>query len=311
LLGTIHFSIRRGHAAQNHDEGEIFFMNGLLLAAVGIGRPESEAPTRAVNGLAQAVITPLTWVAAAVIVVIAYRMSRRRGNYLPLAMVLAAAVNSLNEALFDKVFHLYWYSAGQWKLFGTYGYPQPVWVMSAYIIYYCVPGLYIIHRLERGASRQWTFKAALVTALYGATFESIAIAIGLYTYFGPHPFRLIGDYPFWLGLMEASHIAIWAMLLAAFARVLTGWRVLLAVPAFALSFCTVMFGAGGPALATINVVNPPTVLLYVGAVGTLLLAGLMVGVTSLLHPSERAARGAIERPLSIPALRDAAPAGTY
>ena len=261
-------------------------MHGLVLATAGIGRPESEAPTRAVNHMAQAVIAPLTWIAAAVIVVIAYRMSRRRGNYLPLAMVLAAAVNSLNEPLFDKVFHLYWYSPGQWRLFSTYGYPQPVWVMSAYVMYYCVPGLYMFHRLERGASREWAFKATLVTALYGATFESTAIAIGLYTYFGPHAFRLVGHYPFWLGLMEASHIVIWAMLLAAFSRVMTGWRVLLAVPAFALSFSTVMYGAGGAGLASINVVNPPTTLLYVGAVGSLLLAALMVGVTSLLHPSE-------------------------
>src|SRR5947207_1149373 len=71
-----------------------------------------------------------------------------------------------SDLLFDKVFHLYWYSPGQWRLFSTYGYPQPVWVMSAYVLYYCIPGLYMFHRLERGASREWAFKAALVTALY-------------------------------------------------------------------------------------------------------------------------------------------------
>jgi hypothetical protein len=254
----------------------------------GIGMPESEAPTRGVNELAQSIIAPLTWIAAAAIVVVAYRMCRRRGDWLPLAMVAAAAINSLNEPLFDKLFHLYWYEEGQWTLFETYGYPQPVWVMSAYIIYFCVPGLVILHMLTtKGASREFVFKAALATAVWGTVFESIAIKIGLYTYFGEHPFRLLGDYPFWLGEMEAAHIAIWAMLLAAFAPLLTGARALLAIPAFALSFCTVMYGAGGMALAAINVSDPSTPLVYAGAVGSLLTAALMVRVVAGLHPSER------------------------
>ena len=257
------------------------------MSGPGIGMPEIEAPTRQVNDLSQSIIAPLTWVAALTIVVVAYRMCRTRGDWLPLAMVAAAAINSLNEPLFDKLFHLYWYEPGQWTLFETYGYPQPVWVMSAYIIYFCVPGLFILHMLTvKGASREFVFKAALATAAWGTIFESIAIKIGLYTYFGPHPFRLLGDYPFWLGEMEAAHIAIWAMLLAAFAPLLTGARALLAIPAFALSFCTIMYGAGGIGLAAINVSNASTALIYAGAIGSLAMAALMVRVVACLHPSE-------------------------
>ncbi len=107
---------------------------------------------------------------------------------------------------------------------------------------------------------------------------------------------MLGDYPFWLGEMEAAHIAIWAMLLAAFAPLLTGARALLAVPAFALSFCTVMYGAGGMGLAAINVANPSTPLVYLGGIGSLAMAALMVRVVASLHPSERTSNP----PVSVP-----------
>jgi hypothetical protein len=240
-----------------------------------------------VNHLTQAVFTPLTWTLAAVVLIVAWRLGKRHNSWVPVAMVLAAAVNSLNEPLFDKVYHLFWYSPGQWSLLSTYGYPQPVWVMSAYIVYYCVPGLFIWHKLRTGSSRQFGFKAVLVTAVWGATFESLAIALGTFTYFGPHAFRGFNNYPLWLGLMEASHIVIWTMVLAFFTPLLNGARALLVVPIFAASFSTVMYGAGGLGLAAVNVGHPDTWWIYAGAIGSVGLAFLFVWTTGFLHRSEK------------------------
>ncbi len=260
-----------------------------LLTGPGIGEIESEVPTRGVNETSQWIVLPGTWIAVAVICVIAYRMCRTHHSVLPLAMVLGAAVNSLNEPLYDKLFHLSFWEPGQWTLFETYGYAQPTWLMAAYVIYFCVPGLYIFHRLAGGtANRQWALKAGLATAVWGAAFETFAINIGLFGYFGEHPFRVL-DYPMWIGLMEGAHIAMWAMLLAAFAPVLTGRRALLAVPAFAVTFCSVMFGAGGIALGTINVSDPNTALMYLGAIASVGVAWTLVHLVSLLHPSGRPA----------------------
>lgn len=260
----------------------------------GIGVVEQEAPTRAVNDLAQAVITVGTWMAVLAVLVVAYRMGKKRGSWLPLAMVLAAAVNSFNEPLFDKVFHLYWYEPGQWTLFDFYGYPQPVWITSAYILYFSVPGLYIFRRLCDGASREWAFKAMLVTAVYGAVFESTAMSLGLYTYFGDHAFRVLTDYPLWLGLMEGAHITIWSMLLAKLGPLLKGRAALLAVPMFAVSFCSIMFGAGGAGLAAINVTHTNPVIIHVATTASLLLALTLVWVVGFLHPSEKARSSKVE-----------------
>lgn len=261
---------------------------------MGIGVVEQEAPTRAVNDLAQTVITIGTWAAVVAVVVVAYRMGRKRDSWLPLGIVLAAAVNSFNEPLYDKVFHLYWYSPGQWTLFDFYGYPQPVWITSAYILYFSVPGLYMWHRLTSGASREWAFRAMLVTAVYGAAFESIAMALGLYTYFGDQAFRLLSSYPLWIGVMEGAHITIMVMVLARFAPLLRGRGALLAVPMFAVSFCSIMFGAGGSALAAINVSHTNPVVIHLATTASLLLALTLVWVVGFLHPSERGETSKVE-----------------
>jgi hypothetical protein len=263
------------------------FLSLLSGVGPGIGGAEQEAPGRPVNHLTQAVFTPLTWTLAAVVLAVAVRLTRRHASPVPVLMVVAAAVNSLNEPLFDKVYHLYWYSPGQWSLFSTYGYPQPVWVMSAYVVYYCVPGLFIWNRLRSGASRQWAFKAVLVTAVWGAVFESVAIALGAFTYFGPNAFRVFNAYPLWLGLMEASHIVIWAMLLAFFTPVLTGARAALVPVAFAATFATVMYGAGGLGLAAINVGHPAKAWIYAAAMGSVVLAGAYVRTVGFLHRPEK------------------------
>jgi hypothetical protein len=247
------------------------------------------APTRAVNHAAQTIETVACWGVAILVVVWAYRMSRRRGNWLPLAIPLAAAINSFNEPLFDRGYHLFWYKPGQWTLFSTFGFPQPVWVMSAYMIVYATPCLFVMQQIERGKSREWVYKFFAVASLAVATWESLAIYAGTYTYYGDHPFRA-GKYPVWLGVMEGAHIIVWAILVAALTPVLVkGARVLLAVPLFGISFCSVMFAAGTPGLAVVNADPMPTWGLYAGATASMALACVVVWLAAQLLPSERGA----------------------
>jgi hypothetical protein len=245
------------------------------------------APTRAVNHTAQTIETIACWGVAALVILWAYKMSRRRGNWLPMAVPLAAAINSLNEPLFDRGYHLFWYAPGQWKLISTFGFPQPVWVMSAYIVVYATPCLFVMQQMERGRSREWAYKAFAVASLAVATWESLAIYAGTYTYYGDHPFRA-GKYPAWLGLMEGAHMITWGILIAALTPILVkGVRPLLAVPIFGLSFCSVMFAAGAPGLAVTNAHPMPTWGLYAGATASMALACVMVWLAAQLLPSER------------------------
>jgi hypothetical protein len=245
------------------------------------------APIRAVNDLAQTLETIGCWAVAGLVILWAYKMSRRRGNWLPMCVPLAAAINSFNEPLFDDGYHLFWYGPGQWKLFSTFGYPLPVWVMAAYIVVYATPALFIMQQTERGKSREWVYKFFGVASLGVATWESLAIYAGTYTYYGDHPFRA-GKYPAWLGLMEGAHMVTWGILLAALTPILIkGVRPLLAVPIFGISFCSVMFAAGAPGLAVTNADPMPTWGLYVGATASMALACVTVWLAAQLLPSER------------------------
>lgn len=252
-----------------------------------IDQVDPSAPTRAVNDLAQTIETAACWGIAAILVVYAVRLSRRQGTWLPLALPLAAALNSFGEPLFDRGYHLFWYAPGQWTLVSTFGFPQPVWVMSAYIIVYAIPCLIVMQKVRDGVSRQWIFKAFGVISLAVATWESLAIYAGTYTYYGDHPFRA-GKYPAWLGVMEGAHITVWAVLVGVLAPVIAkGPRVLLAVPLFAVAFASVMYGAGLPGLAVTNAHPMPTAGLYAGATLSMALAAVMVWLVAQLLPSEQ------------------------
>lgn len=260
-----------------------------LALANGIGDINPDAPTRAVNALSQTIVTCVTWTAVLVIVVVAVRMARKRATAVPVMMVIAALVQSLNEPLWDDAFHLFWYRPGQWTWLSSFGYPQPVWLPSTYVIVYCVPGLILLSKLERGASRQWLYRAFGGVFLFFAAFETLATSIGLYAYFGPQPFRVLTDYPLWMAGLEACHVLVWAILLAKVGPLLSGWRSLFVVPLFSVSFCSIMFGAGMPALAAINSNSVGTGLRYGAVLITFGLAASIIRVFAQLLPSAKAA----------------------
>jgi hypothetical protein len=152
---------------------------------------------------------------------------------------------------------------------------------------YATPCLFVMHQIERGKSREWVYKFFAVASLAVATWESLAIYAGTYTYYGDHPFRA-GKYPAWLGLMEGAHMIVWGILIAALTPVLVkGVRAFLAVPIFGISFCSVMFAAGAPGLAVTNAHPMPTWGLYAGATASMALACVMVWLAAQLLPSER------------------------
>ncbi|HWF50796.1 MAG TPA: hypothetical protein VG294_09175 [Solirubrobacteraceae bacterium] len=243
--------------------------------------------TRIVNETAQTTLTVASWLVAGLVIVWAVRSARRTGTWLPVTVVLAVAIGVINEPLFDKAYHLYFYDGGkQWTWLSTFGYPQPNWTMSAYIILYAAPALYLMSRAKRGVSRQWLYRYFAAMAIFVGAFESIAIVAGGYEYYGNHPFML-GKYPLWLGVMEGAHVVVFSTLIMVLSPVIAkGWKTLLTLPLFLISFCSVMFGAGFPGLAVINANPVPTAVTYLGSIASVGLAAVMVWLVSLALPSD-------------------------
>src|SRR5256714_9617459 len=119
-----------------------------------IGQPHSEVPTRAVNDLAQAVVTVGTWAAVLAVIAVSVRMARRRDSLLPVAVVAGAGLGTLCEPQWNATYHLFWYAPGQIRLWESYGYPQPPWVAGIYIVIYARPALFLPAQFERGTFRR-------------------------------------------------------------------------------------------------------------------------------------------------------------
>src|SRR5437763_3769065 len=180
-------------------------MFALLLGT--IGQPHSEVPTRAVNHVAQAVVTIGACAAVVAIVAVSVRMARRRHSLLPVSIVAAAGLGTICEPQWNATYHLFWYAPGQIRLWESYGYPQPLWVAGIYIVIYAGPALFLLAQFERGTfSRAALYRTVAIASAAIAVLEISVIASGVYRYYGPLPFRFITDYPLWCAVMEGAFI---------------------------------------------------------------------------------------------------------
>lgn len=243
----------------------------------------------------QTVVTVVLWTATALILAIAIRRGLRERSVFPVVVVVAVAVGSFIEPLYDIAYHLLWYVPGQWTLFTSFGLPQPVWVMPAYVVVFGAPALYLYPKFERGVSLLQIFKWAGLTAITTAVFEVIMVNVGLYGYYGPHPFRLLG-YPLWISVMEAVQITGFAVLVAVLKRrarkQVTVLGLFVLYPAH---FAFALLGAGFPALIAMNSTNPSTVLVWVtGTVSMAFAAVALVLVSEVLINQTDSAGTAIE-----------------
>lgn len=220
----------------------------------------------------QTVATVMLWAATALILVIAVRRAAKQHSLFPVILVVAVAVGSFIEPLYDTAYHLLWYVPGQWTLFTSFVLPQPVWVMPAYVVVFAGPALYLYPKFARGVSRRGVFSYAAITVVTTAVFETAAINLGLYTYYGPHAFRVF-DYPVWISVMEAAQITGFAVLAAVFSqRVRNQTNIFGLFVLYPGHFAYALLGAGFPALIAINATTPSVAAVTITAVASMAFA---------------------------------------
>jgi len=230
----------------------------------------------------QTVATAALWGGTVALLAWTMRLWRRDGSIVPFVMVVAVAVGSIIEPLYDIAYHLLWYTPGQWTLFTAFALPQPVWVMPAYVMVFAFPAVLIHRRLLRRADPGFVFKMAGLLALTTAVFETTANNIDLYGYYGPAPMRFL-KYPLWIGVMEGTQIAGFAVLATVLARRATRPAHYLALFAvFPANFAFDVLGAGFPTIIAINTPHPSTPVMWLSAVASIALAATALWWTAQL-----------------------------
>jgi hypothetical protein len=247
------------------------------------------------NLTTQAILTYGSWVLTAVILGLAIRMGLRERTPFYALMVLAAMVGAFAEPLYDVAMMLYFYStAGMWTHFTAFGIPQPIWTHSGYVVLYAAPAIYIAYQIARETmTRTKLFVLAGITLLESAAFEMVGINGGLYTYWGPHVFRIL-QYPLVIGVLEAAQVVCFAVAASQLrARCGSQWQLLILFVLFPFTFFGVNFGAGWPTIVAIHLEHPSTPLTAAAAVLSIGLAVVLVRTAASFLP-RRSASGDTE-----------------
>jgi hypothetical protein len=228
------------------------------------------------NGTGQWVLTLVTTGAAVVFVLLTVRECRRRGSAAPGLLLGSGALCLFLEPVYDDQFHIWFHDQGHmWRTYTAYGMPQPVCVPITYAWCYGGLALLVWRRLADGGGRAEVLRTAGGLLAVFTGFELIGINLGVYTYYGAHPLRLLG-LPLWV---EVPNTVVTVVAGVAFARLepliggLGRLSLLAVVPS---AFAMVSFGATFPTLVTISRADPPPALVYLATAASFALAAAML-----------------------------------
>jgi hypothetical protein len=242
------------------------------------------------NLTTQAILTYGSWALTAAILVIAIWMGMRERTPFYALLVLAALVGAFAEPLYDVGMMLYFYSTeGMFTHFTAFDIPQPIWTHSGYVVLYAAPAIYITHQIARGTmTRNKLFVWAGITLLESAAFEIIGINGGLYSYWGPHVFRIF-QYPLVIGVLEAAQVICFAVAASQLRSRANGqWQLLGLFVLFPCTFFMVNFGAGWPTIIALHLEHTSTPVIATATVVSIGFAVVLVWAAASLLPQRSA-----------------------
>lgn len=234
----------------------------------------------------QAVLTSVSWGLTAVLLAIAIWLGVRERTPFYALIVLAAGVGAFAEPLYDVAMMLYFYSTpGMWTHFTAFDIPQPIWTHSGYVVLYAAPAMYIAHQISRGTmTRLKLFGLAGITLLESAVFEIVGINGGLYSYWGPHVFRIF-EYPLVIGVLETAQVICFAIVASQLrARTASQWHLLGLLVLFPCTFFGANFGLGWPTIIAIHLENTSTSVVVAATVVSIGLAAVMIRMSGSFLP---------------------------
>jgi hypothetical protein len=238
----------------------------------------------------QAILTNVSWVLTAMLLVIAIWLGMRERTSFYAFMVLAAGVGAFAEPLYDVAMTLYFYSTpGMWTHFTAFDIPQPIWTHSGYVVLYAAPAIYITRQIARDTmTRQTLFFWAGITLLESAAFEMIGINGGLYTYWGPHVFQIF-QYPLVIGVLEATQVICFAIAASVLRdRHTSLWQLLGLFVLFPCTFFMANFGAGWPTIIAVHLKHTSTLAVTAATVVSIGFAVVLVRAAASFLPQQPA-----------------------
>jgi hypothetical protein len=247
------------------------------------------------NLAAQDIFTYGSWALTLALLVVAIWMSRREKTWFYALIVVVAMVAAFAEPVYDDLMMLYFYTdhggaSAIHSHFTAFDVPQPVWTHSGYALLYAGPALYITRKLHLGTlTKNGLYLVAAVSLLESCLFEIIGINSGVYTYWGPHVFRIF-DYPLVIGMLEMAQVMCFAVAAAEVRKRVTRPVQLGALLVlFPATFALVNYGGGAALIVGLHLENTNGLAQHVATIISMLAALGLVRMAASLVPAEPSA----------------------
>jgi hypothetical protein len=232
------------------------------------------------------VLTLVTTTVAVAFVFLGVRECRRRRSTAPAWLLGSGAVCLFLEPVYDDQFHIWFHDQGHmWRTYTAYGMPQPVWVPITYA--WCYGGLAMLvwRRLADGGGRREVLRMAGGLLAVFTAFELIGINLGVYTYYGAQPLRLMG-LPLWVEVPNTVLTVVAAVAFARLEPMVHGLGRLCLLAVVPGAFAAVSFGAAFPTLVTISRTDPSPAVVYLSTAASFALAAAMLHLALQTVPAD-------------------------
>jgi hypothetical protein len=213
----------------------------------------------------------------AVVAVLVAREARRTQSWVPLLILLGAALASLQEPIYDIVGAVWYPEHGTVAFNRAFNVSIPLWLIPGYAWYIGGLGNFMYRKMQRGALHRPLWQYYLLFWLANFALEMPGLNLGIYRYYGEQPFRVLG-FPLWMAVTNALMPLLIGSLFNRLRGILVGPAALLAVVLVPMVVGAAQIAAGWP---TWLALNSGQGLLVTGA-GAVASLGLALSVIYLL-----------------------------
>ena len=206
---------------------------------------------------------------------------RKRGDLVPLYAYVGAALAFLYEPFADYMVLVYFPEQGQLTAIDVVDRRVPWFMFFSYVWYIAPFAVFFLNWVEKGITRSAWWGLFVLALVLGTLFEELGIYLGLWTYYGEQPFRLLG-LPLWIPFGFMCFVYGYAALVHGVVNNLPKNVHWIIAPAGPLTISGVHVATALPATSALYSTSD-TVWLYVWATVSILLSMMFLWVLSLLY----------------------------
>ncbi|MET0985608.1 MAG: hypothetical protein ABW034_09400 [Steroidobacteraceae bacterium] len=197
------------------------------------------------------VMLVVNFVVLAAVMVWILKEARRTQSFIPVLIMAGATVASLTECLWDVLGAVWYPQYGHTPLYRLFNVSVPLWMLAAYPCYLGGQGYWVYKRFSEGMTQTQFWKFYAFAWFTNFLLEIPVLQLGVYAYYGPQPFKVLG-FPLWQAMGNALMPILIGALVYVWRDVFAGIRGLMLLLAIPVTQVLALGGVGWPTWLAIN-----------------------------------------------------------